>query len=552
MAFTRLPSEMVSLEDGRTVQDKLRERVSVLDYMTPAQIADVQGRTALIDVTAAIQAALNTGKSVYFPKGTYLTGPLTVPLLACGSTYFGEGANYYQSGANIRGSVLVARDDAQQHIFYHANGADSVTYRGLRLDGNNKALKLIDGTYGAWITLHDCKLHRFVDYGFYNRQGLARIENCYFHTQVYSGLGIGASLYSDWNITNSEFSNGNIPLEIVAGGGRGVNVLANSGRNTCVRMAPLNSSTTHINTSFSNCYFGEVVAGAVSRPIIEMIGLASQRIQQVQFANSHLVSSRTAESEKINGGIFMDYCREVSINGVVMLGLADAGVTASRYTDYFVKATRSSFVAVSNCVTKSINRNNFVLDAGCFGWSIIGNVLAEPSAVAVAISDPTDGACIKIADSVNYGAISGNVVDSSSASTAPYAVEGGNPARWVFDANMIRYASATIWNPATGVLAGGFQRMGSQPVPRGQISGSATYDPPSLADGEGTTTAVTVTGAALGDAVTAISFSNGLQGVTVTGWVSAANTVSVRFQNETGAAVDLASGTLRVRVLKIV
>lgn len=79
------------------------------------------------------------------------------------------------------------------------------------------------------------------------------------------------------------------------------------------------------------------------------------------------------------------------------------------------------------------------------------------------------------------------------------------------------------------------------------LSGSATYDPPSLVDGQGTTTTVTVTGAALGGFARA-SFSLDLQGITVTAWVSATNTVSVRLQNESGGTLDLASGTLKARV----
>lgn len=79
------------------------------------------------------------------------------------------------------------------------------------------------------------------------------------------------------------------------------------------------------------------------------------------------------------------------------------------------------------------------------------------------------------------------------------------------------------------------------------LNASATYDPPSLADGVGTTTTVTCTGAALGGFARA-SFSLDLQGITVTAYVSATNTVSVRFQNESGGTLDLASGTLKVRV----
>ena len=43
-----------------TVQAKDRQTVSVFDFMTAAQIADVQAGTRLQDVTAAIQAAVNS------------------------------------------------------------------------------------------------------------------------------------------------------------------------------------------------------------------------------------------------------------------------------------------------------------------------------------------------------------------------------------------------------------------------------------------------------------------------------------------------------------
>lgn len=81
------------------------------------------------------------------------------------------------------------------------------------------------------------------------------------------------------------------------------------------------------------------------------------------------------------------------------------------------------------------------------------------------------------------------------------------------------------------------------------LTGSKTFDAASLVDAAGATTTVTVTGAALGDFVTGVSLSVDLQGITVTAWVSAADTVSVRFQNESGGTLDLASATLRVRVL---
>ncbi|MFN3982323.1 MAG: glycosyl hydrolase family 28-related protein [Caldilinea sp.] len=82
------------------------------------------------------------------------------------------------------------------------------------------------------------------------------------------------------------------------------------------------------------------------------------------------------------------------------------------------------------------------------------------------------------------------------------------------------------------------------------LTGSVAYYPPSLADGAGVTTTVTVPGAALGDFAEA-AFASDLQGVTVTAWVSATNTVSVRFQNETGGTINLPGNILRVRVKKV-
>jgi hypothetical protein len=44
------------------------------------------------------------------------------------------------------------------------------------------------------------------------------------------------------------------------------------------------------------------------------------------------------------------------------------------------------------------------------------------------------------------------------------------------------------------------------------------------------------------------SFSLDTSGIILYAWVSATNTVSVRFQNESGGTLDIGSGTLRVRV----
>jgi hypothetical protein len=74
----------------------------------------------------------------------------------------------------------------------------------------------------------------------------------------------------------------------------------------------------------------------------------------------------------------------------------------------------------------------------------------------------------------------------------------------------------------------------------------------SLVDGAGETDDITIPGVALGDMVLAASLGVDLVGLTVTGYVSAANTVKFRIQNESGSTVDLASSTLRVVVARMV
>ena len=78
---------------------------------------------------------------------------------------------------------------------------------------------------------------------------------------------------------------------------------------------------------------------------------------------------------------------------------------------------------------------------------------------------------------------------------------------------------------------------------------SAAYDPASVADAESLEKEVTVTGAALGDFALA-SLSVDLAGLSISALVSAADTVTVVLQNDSGGAVDLAAGTI-ARVLVI-
>jgi len=79
------------------------------------------------------------------------------------------------------------------------------------------------------------------------------------------------------------------------------------------------------------------------------------------------------------------------------------------------------------------------------------------------------------------------------------------------------------------------------------FTSSATWNPPNLASGSSETQTITMSGVTLG-MVAIASFSLDLQGLSLTAYVSASDTVTVVLSNLTGGAIDLGSGTLKVKV----
>lgn len=82
------------------------------------------------------------------------------------------------------------------------------------------------------------------------------------------------------------------------------------------------------------------------------------------------------------------------------------------------------------------------------------------------------------------------------------------------------------------------------------LSGSATWDAGSIADGDEEATEITVTGAELGDYVLAISFSLDVSDLQLTADVTEDDVVTAVLSNSTGGAINLSSGTVRVIVMK--
>ncbi len=224
--------------------------------------------------------------------------------------------------------------------------------------------------------------------------------------------------------------------------------------------------------------------------------------------------------------------------------------------------------ASDNVIIEPTGASNAILLDTCARPRLVGNTVRKPSGNGIRVNANVTGAVIVgnyvsevpgggsqglINSATDYPTIKGNYFERSQVADITgrresYGAVAPTTGTWVL--------GDIVWNtaPAAGGTVGWICTASGTPgswtaICYAPINGSATYDPPSLADGAGATTTVAVTGAALGDFAEA-SFSLDTQGVSVTAWVSAANTVSVRFQNESGGVIDLASGTLRARVRK--
>ena len=81
---------------------------------------------------------------------------------------------------------------------------------------------------------------------------------------------------------------------------------------------------------------------------------------------------------------------------------------------------------------------------------------------------------------------------------------------------------------------------------------TATLDSASVADQAAGTDTVTVSGVALGDVVMAMSANVDEAGLVRRAYVSAANTVTIATTNTTGAAVNLASTTVKLVIARMV
>lgn len=421
-----------------TVLAKLQDYISVHDFMTEAQIADSQSGTPTLDMTAAVQAAISTNKSVYFPQGVYLVDEIVIPTAARGSTYYGDGFYHYN---NNQKTVIKARTLGQASIFRLSSGADNITFSLMRIEGDNKADKCVDAAFGAFLTFVECGVYNGVSYGVYSKQGLMRIDRCFM-----AGSNIQCHMWSDSAATDSEFTGGAICLLLAAGGNRLVNIWANSGTSACVSLRPFDNSTNHINTSIVNLYAGETYG--INRPVVDIVGTGANRVQQVHISNSFIVTA-VASPNKIDGGVYMEYVTDVSINNVQFRGVG-VGYTPTSYTPFSVYGGDNvDGLTINACTFRDINRNPIYLNSNIGSVNITGCSFQNWDID----QNATGGEAAALRITTGRVSATGNNFFISGGQTQPYIADVANANMLVFDNNYSAMPTPTIVT-GTGIVSG--------------------------------------------------------------------------------------------------
>jgi len=141
-----------------TVQVKDRLTVNVFDFFTAAQIADVEANTALVDVSAAINACTlaHPGKLIWMPPGTYMVdGLLSVTVQVDGSHFSPVSACLaLRSNMHLRGTpgktIIKAKSniDASNDYWnlFMSNTYDTdLSFDGITFDMNGQNNPVVSG-----------------------------------------------------------------------------------------------------------------------------------------------------------------------------------------------------------------------------------------------------------------------------------------------------------------------------------------------------------------------------------------------------------------------
>ena len=468
-----------------TVQTKLRESVSVFDFMTAAQIADVQANTALLDVTAAMQAAHNTNKLVYYPTGVYLFTTITI----------GSGG--------ISG-------DGKQTILKSSNttSANLITYTGT--DPSGLLVNTDGGLFQNFTVLVASVTQKANGAAIYvsaspNENYLTIVSGVYTKNVP---VGIDFSIASFFSVRDCYFS-----LYSVAGLRTVIDsaTFADNGDNEII------GNWFYTNNATCPSAFSMVIRCGGTRIIGNKVngGLIGIDINPIRSTSIAIIEGNSVENQTINA-----IRAQISSDFV--------GVPASFDGFSFVQIIGNQ-IGGYNLAGGAISFNSFdPTNYRFYNCAVSDNVIYNPA--------NTSSRCIDIRATDRF-IVSNNFVDNATIGYGSLFIASNATSGLVTRNQFLRAATSNLLNSSTTTV-----------MDEVVAEYSTTYDPTSIAAGATLTLAVTVTGASLGNYVSC-SFSSSLSGITLTAYVSATDMVTFAFFNGTASPIDLVSGTIRARVV---
>lgn len=585
MAMTKPLSEQVTY-DGITVKAeldainaKLADWVSVKDFGAAGD--------GVADDTTAIQAALTAHDHVLFPAGQYkISGTVS---LKSGNALLGAG---YSNTRIFRDTSVPPFD------FFEGITVSGVKVSGVHFDSVAKlpvtvadnrrsALRFWDNNTGNRakdIVVEDCKFTYFTSAEFQPEgdRGVialhlcddAVVRGCWFEdnraTCVFYGYTKNLRVLDNYCIGEQA------PYDLIFQPTQGLGSFCSGGSEGCIIMGNRMRDTGY--TSINCGGDGSVIANNVIRnPSYSGITInegSSNPTRDLVITGNSIRDTYLSGISVFNvDGFVIDGNNVVNArgegNGQIRLFPTSDGVAwpkNGRISNNFIagsSVTTSPGIRVNAGENITVSGNTFFNNnsgmyiqatnaAAAISLDIIGNLFKDNSGYAVetastgvAAQDLTIDQNTIISSNIATKQATGFVINGA-VSTARFGQNtfSSNYNTDLIETNFANRATKAILalNSAT------IQRM--KLVDAINYIGSATYDPASLASGSGVTTTVYVPGAEVGDIVD-VAFSTALAGVQLWGWVSGPNVVSVRFHNQTGVAVNLASGTLTVCVRKL-
>lgn len=568
----------------QSVQDKLRNGVMV-------SVTDFEGvdSTGATESTAGLVAAIAAHDNLYWPPGTYLVDTLDNALEPTSKSkmhWLGYGATIKaKDGATASGNALMLR----------LLNCSNVVIEGLTFDGNRanrsafaSSSHCIQINDGDNITLRDVTVKNATYDGIYVRGTTPATESTYptkillDNVMVDNAYRNGLSLIGANGVTirGGRFTNTNGTAPQA-----GIDIEPNPSDAYLVKNVLIDGTHFEGNTGTGITITGNVGVLSDNIKLMNITGKANAEC----FILAAYVSNLIIDGASVNAdttiptqvGIItiLNEAEEVNIRNVDFRDIT--GVTATKAAIYLEDAAPApryvSNIRASNisCQTIYARSSKTYIDGvqvdTCTGveptiYTAVGSYCSVKN---VSVTNKTTSTPLRIASTFT-DVVNVTIVD------APNGIRMQGANNKYRDITILNSGTAASYgcymDTATGVVienvnisdAGGYWTNSTafnvsavaslagarfRDVYPSPLIGSATWDPPSIANGAQATTTVSVTRADIGDFVRAWH-SITLGGLHSFAYVSAANTVTVGLSNTSGGAVDLASHTVNVEVIK--